>query len=429
MSTKFWKRPAVFISILVAVVLVAAVLVFATGGKATSKPTAPQSVSATAAKASAMVSWSAPSSDGGAPITSYVATSHPANKTCTTAATTCTISGLANGTSYTFTVTALNRVGASASSTSSNNVIPMASIVSPPSLTVQPSVQLTKGATVKVSGANFTPNDQVFLVECLVTASGQGGCDSATATPVTITAAGVLPSTTFKVTTGTIGSGTCGTTTSNLKSCAISAGNASGGDTAAAPIAFQAPAAKATTTTKAGKTGTSTTTTKPKKTTTTTTKPKTTTTTAPASNNVAFTGSYSGTFTVLIVNNNSTSGSATVTSLNGSGTGTDLGSSTLSGSGQVPTTATNSGFSFTGSGSLSGSGSTLTVVVVSSSANVPDGAGTGTLSGVAKITGGTGKFAGATGSLKFSGSFNLTGIDSGTQTPAFTSTLSGTINL
>ncbi len=424
MSGKFWKRPAVLVSVLVAIVLVVVVLVFVSGSKGASRPSAPQSVSAAAAKSSAVVSWSAPSSDGGSAITSYVATSHPSSRTCTTTGTTCTVSGLVNGTSYTFTVVARNKVGASTSSLPSKSVTPKASIVSPPALTAKPSVNLTNGATVKVSGTNFTPNDQVFLVECLATASGQGGCDTATATPVTITAAGLLPSSTFKVVTGKIGSGTCGTTASNLKSCVISAGNASGGDTATAPIRFQAPSVNTTTTMKAGGV---TTTTRPK--TTTTTRPKTTTTTTPTSNNVSFKGSYSGTFTVLIVNNNSTSGSATVTSLNGSGTGTDLGSSTLSGSGQVPTTATNSGFSFTGSGSLSGSGSTLTVVVVSSSANVPDGAGTGTLSGVAKITGGTGKFAGASGSLQFSGSFNLTGIGSGTQTPSFTSSLSGTINL
>ena len=416
MSGKFWKRPAVLVSVLVAIVLVVVVLVFVSGSKGASRPSAPQSVSAAAAKSSAVVSWSAPSSDGGSAITSYVATSHPSSRTCTTTGTTCTVSGLVNGTSYTFTVVARNKVGASTSSLPSKSVTPKASIVSPPALTAKPSVNLTNGATVKVSGTNFTPNDQVFLVECLATASGQGGCDTATATPVTITAAGLLPSSTFKVVTGKIGSGTCGTTASNLKSCVISAGNASGGDTATAPIRFQAPSVNTTTTMKAGGV-------------TTTTRPKTTTTTTPTSNNVSFKGSYSGTFTVLIVNNNSTSGSATVTSLNGSGTGTDLGSSTLSGSGQVPTTATNSGFSFTGSGSLSGSGSTLTVVVVSSSANVPDGAGTGTLSGVAKITGGTGKFAGASGSLQFSGSFNLTGIGSGTQTPSFTSSLSGTINL
>jgi len=423
MSGKFWTRPAVLISAFVAIVVVAVVLVLVSGSKGATKPTAPNAVSAVAAKASAVVSWSAPTSDGGATITRYVATSHPANKTCTTFGTTCTMSGLTNGTTYTFTVVAKNKVGASSSSSPSQSVTPMASIVNPPALTIQPSADLTNGATVKVSGTNFTPNGQVFLVECLVTASGQGGCDTATATPVTITAAGVLPSTAFKVVAGTIGSGACGTTSSNLKNCAISAGNASGGDTAAAPITFRAASGKSTTTTKAG----ATTTTKPKQTTTTVTK-RTTTTTSPATKSVVFSASYSGTFTLLIVNN-STSGSATVTSLSGAGTGADLGLSALSGAGQVPTTATNTGFSFNGSGTLSGSGNSLALLVVSSSATVPDGAGTATLSGVAKITGGTGKFAGATGSLKFSGTFNVANIDTGTQTPSFASTLSGTINL
>lgn len=429
MSTKFWKRPAVLVSTLVVVVVAVVALVMATKGQGSSRPAAPASVTAVAAKTAAVVSWSAPSSDGGSAITSYVVTSHPANRTCRSTTTTCTVSGLANGTPYTFTVVARNAVGASPSSPPSQGVVPLASIVSAPTLSVQPSIKLTNGATVEVTGANFTPNDHVFLVQCLVTATGQGGCDTATATPVTITASGALPRTSFTVRTGAIGAGACGTKSSNLRGCAVSAGNASGDDTAAAPIAFRAPSSSATTTTGAGRSTTTlkSATTTTAKTTTTTAKPPTTT--APVSKSVAFRGSYSGTFTVLIVNNNSSSGSASVTSLSGSGTGTDLGSSTLSGSGQVPTTSTNVGFSFNGSGSLSGPSGTLSLVVASSSANVPDGAGTGTLSGVAKITGGTGAFAGASGTLQFSGSFKLTGIDSGTQTPAFTSTLSGTIHL
>jgi len=101
----------------------------------------------------------------------------------------------------------------------------------------------------------------------------------------------------------------------------------------------------------------------------------------------------------------------------------------LSGSGAVPTTSTNSGFNFTGNGVLTGGSSSLSLSVVSSSANAPDGAGTVTLNGTAKITGGTGTFAHASGTLKFSGAFAITGVDSGSQTPAFSSTISGAISL
>ena len=203
MSTKFWKRPAVLVSLLI-VVAVVVVLVVVSSGKANARPTVPQSVSAVATNGTAVISWSAPSSNGGAAIASYVVTSHPDARTCSSTTTTCTISGLTNGKSYTFTVVARNKVGTSPISAPSKDVMPKASIASAPSLTVKPSKKLTNGSTVTVSGANFTPNDHLFLVECLANAKGQGGCDVAAATPVTVSAVGILPGTTFTVVTGAI---------------------------------------------------------------------------------------------------------------------------------------------------------------------------------------------------------------------------------
>jgi hypothetical protein len=94
---------------------------------------------------------------------------------------------------------------------------------------------------VYVSGTGFKPKDTVYITECQVTAKGEAGCDIFLATPVTISAAGVLPRTKFKVATGVIGNGKCGTVTANLKKCAVSAGNASGGDSAVFKISFAAP--------------------------------------------------------------------------------------------------------------------------------------------------------------------------------------------
>ena len=102
-------------------------------------PTAPgqvTNVTATAGNGSAAVSWSAPSS-GGAPttytITPYVGgTAQPATTvTGSPPATTTTVSGLTNGTSYTFTVTATNAVGSGPASSPSNAVTPTASITAP----------------------------------------------------------------------------------------------------------------------------------------------------------------------------------------------------------------------------------------------------------------------------------------------------------
>jgi len=76
-------------------------------------PTAPTAVSALGGNATATLTWSAPTSDGGAALTGYTVSSVPSGHSCTTLPTTtsCTFSGLTNGTSYTFSVAAINRVG------------------------------------------------------------------------------------------------------------------------------------------------------------------------------------------------------------------------------------------------------------------------------------------------------------------------------
>ncbi len=89
-------------------------------------PDAPSGVVATAGDASAIISWTA-AGDEGSPVTGYVVTASNSNppKTCTTtAATTCTITGLANGASYTFTVTATNADGTGGASAPSAAVVP-----------------------------------------------------------------------------------------------------------------------------------------------------------------------------------------------------------------------------------------------------------------------------------------------------------------
>jgi hypothetical protein len=205
-------------------------------------PSPPRAVHATARDAAALVQWARPASLGGAPILRYVVTSHPAGRTCVTRVTKCVVPHLTNGTTYSFSVVARNRAGVGPRSALSNRVTPRAATpAATRKLVVTPSTNLVKGQRVTVTGSGFTPHDQVYLVECLVKATGQNGCDVATATPVTISATGVLPATKFTVVTGVVGSGTCGTNATNLKACAISAGNATGGDSSVTPIAFKAP--------------------------------------------------------------------------------------------------------------------------------------------------------------------------------------------
>ena len=94
---------------------------------ASTTPTAPLLATAVAGDGLATVSWTAPSSNGGSAITSYLVTGSNGS-TCTAAVgtTTCDIHGLTNGNSYTFTVQALNSVGTSQSSAATASITPMA---------------------------------------------------------------------------------------------------------------------------------------------------------------------------------------------------------------------------------------------------------------------------------------------------------------
>ena len=79
-------------------------------------PAAPTIGTATAGNASATVNWTAPTDTGGSPITGYkVQASSADNFTgCGGApadATSPTVTGLTNGTGYTFTVAAINATG------------------------------------------------------------------------------------------------------------------------------------------------------------------------------------------------------------------------------------------------------------------------------------------------------------------------------
>ncbi len=79
-------------------------------------PSAPQAVTAVADYGQATVTWTKPTSDGGAPWSSYVLTSSPASVTVTAGptATSAVVTNLKSGVSYTFTVKAVNVAGTSA---------------------------------------------------------------------------------------------------------------------------------------------------------------------------------------------------------------------------------------------------------------------------------------------------------------------------
>ncbi len=106
------------------------VLVAGESGPAT-LPGTPTAVDATAGNGNATLTWTAPA-NGNSPITSYTVTPYigstaqtPSTVTGSPATPSATVSGLTNGTTYTFTVTATNSVGAGPVSAASNPVTPL----------------------------------------------------------------------------------------------------------------------------------------------------------------------------------------------------------------------------------------------------------------------------------------------------------------
>jgi hypothetical protein len=93
-------------------------------------PSAPQNAIAIAGNGGVFLTWDAADTNSGPPISSYkISSSLGGSWPTTTAATTFTISGLNNGTTYTFSVVAINATGPSPAATT-NNVTPDGSIPS-----------------------------------------------------------------------------------------------------------------------------------------------------------------------------------------------------------------------------------------------------------------------------------------------------------
>ena len=111
-------------------------------------PTPPQVTGVRAGIGEAVISWQAPSDDGGSPISGYQVTTAPGSQGCRTVqALTCTIDGLRNGTKYVVSVTAFNAAGAS---------LPSAQVsLTPkgrPSITITGKRSSPTGATVTIRG-------------------------------------------------------------------------------------------------------------------------------------------------------------------------------------------------------------------------------------------------------------------------------------
>jgi|GEM_PF-2914014 len=87
-------------------------------------PAAPTAVVATPGQGQASIQWAPPADDGGSPIIKYMVSAAPGGAMCMTATTSCVVTGLTNGATYTFTVTAENAVDIGPASIPSAAVVP-----------------------------------------------------------------------------------------------------------------------------------------------------------------------------------------------------------------------------------------------------------------------------------------------------------------
>ncbi len=128
-------------------------------------PGAPTIGTATAGNASASVSFTPPTNNGGASINSYTVTAsdstNPSNggQTATGSGSPITVTHLTNGDSYTFTVTATNANGTGAASAPSNSVTPGA----PPAITSFSPTSGPVGTVVTIKGTNLSGATAVTL--------------------------------------------------------------------------------------------------------------------------------------------------------------------------------------------------------------------------------------------------------------------------
>ena len=171
-----------------------------------SLPGAPTSVVATAGNASATVSFSPPSSNGGSAITLYTVTSSPGGISVSGASSPITVSGLTNGTTYTFSVTATNAMGTGPASTQSNSATPTAGPTVPG---VPLSVSASAGnASATVSFSPPSSNGGSAITSYTVTSIPGGITASGASSPITVF--GLTNGTTYTFTvaaTNSVGTG------------------------------------------------------------------------------------------------------------------------------------------------------------------------------------------------------------------------------
>lgn len=160
-------------------------------------PDSPTSVSASGGNGQATVSFTAPTNTGGSPILSYTVTSSPDGVSVTGSSSPLLVTGLTNGTPYTFTVVATNSIGNSIDSAASSPVTPNANTPLAPVLTAITFKTTTSVTLTFTQASNSTPAITNYKY------SLNGGAYTAfspvdTTSPVTIN--GLSPNTSYTIT-------------------------------------------------------------------------------------------------------------------------------------------------------------------------------------------------------------------------------------
>ncbi|HUN35601.1 MAG TPA: fibronectin type III domain-containing protein [Trebonia sp.] len=161
---------------------------------------APTAVTAKAGNAQATVSWTAPASNGGSPVTGYTVTaSNGATVSAAATATSATVTGLTNGTAYTFTVAAANATGTGPASAASSPVTPSGPPGAPTAVTAtagngQATVTWTApastgGGAITSYTVTASPGTATATVAGTVTTTTVTGLANGTAYTFTVTAA------------------------------------------------------------------------------------------------------------------------------------------------------------------------------------------------------------------------------------------------
>ncbi len=146
-------------------------------------PSAPAITGATATDGQATVSFTAPANNGGLPISNYTVTSSPDGITASGSSSPVTVTGLTDGTAYTFNVVATNAIGTGTASASSAQVTPTG-VPGAPAIT---SVASSASGNAPVSCTPPASTGGIAITQYTVTSIPDGITASGTTSPITVT--------------------------------------------------------------------------------------------------------------------------------------------------------------------------------------------------------------------------------------------------